>query len=413
MHKWAKAAGMGCYIARMLPKQTRDRRSFGRLRQRSSGRWQAGYTGPDGRLYRAPNTFQAKDDATAWLSAERKLIDLGEWLPPSQRGQREKQNRIKFAAYADKWLANRLVKGQPLKPRTTAHYKALLKNQLAPTFGAMPVASITREDVEAWYADQGSATPTLTAHAYSLLRTILGSAVEDGLLTASPCHIRGAGTTRRAHKVEPLTLPELEILVEAMLPKHRLLILLATWCALRFGELAELRRSDIDLKNGRLKIRRGVVRVNGQTLVGTPKTDAGSRDVAIPPHLIDTIKAHLAEHAEPGRNGLVFPAANGGHLAPTTLYGEHPRKVRTADGIEWRGGSNFYRARALAGRPDLRVHDLRHTGAVLAAQTGATLAELMSRLGHSTPDAAMRYQHASVDRDALIARRLSEMAGGA
>jgi hypothetical protein len=48
---------------------------------------------------------------------------------------------------------------------------------------------------------------------------------------------------------------------------------------------------------------------------------------------------------------------------------------------------------------------------VLAAQTGATLAELMGRLGHTTPGAAMRYQHAAADRDAEIARRLSELAG--
>lgn len=55
-------------------------------------------------------------------------------------------------------------------------------------------------------------------------------------------------------------------------------------------------------------------------------------------------------------------------------------------------------------------HDLRHTGAVLAAQTGATLAELMGHAGHSTPGAAMRYQHAAADRDAEIGRRLSDLA---
>ena len=73
----------------------------------------------------------------------------------------------------------------------------------------------------------------------------------------------------------------------------------------------------------------------------------------------------------------------------------------------------YYPARDAAGRPDLRFHDLRHTGAVLAAQTGATLAELMARLGHSTPAAAMRYQHAAQDRDAVIASRLSEMVAAA
>lgn len=63
--------------------------------------------------------------------------------------------------------------------------------------------------------------------------------------------------------------------------------------------------------------------------------------------------------------------------------------------------------------PDLRFHDLRHTGAVLAAQAGATLAELMARLGHSTPGAALRYQHAAAGRDTQIAIALSRIANGA
>jgi integrase len=61
---------------------------------------------------------------------------------------------------------------------------------------------------------------------------------------------------------------------------------------------------------------------------------------------------------------------------------------------------------AIAGRPDLRFHDLRHTGAVLAAATGASLAELMARLGHGTAAAALRYQHAAQDRDQTIAAQV-------
>ena len=70
----------------------------------------------------------------------------------------------------------------------------------------------------------------------------------------------------------------------------------------------------------------------------------------------------------------------------------------------------YYPAREAAGRKNLRWHDLRHSGAVLAAQTGATLAELMGRLGHTTPGAAMCHQHAAADRDTEIAGRLSELA---
>jgi integrase len=91
-------------------------------------------------------------------------------------------------------------------------------------------------------------------------------------------------------------------------------------------------------------------------------------------------------------DALLFPAEHGGHLAPSTLY------------------RHFYKARERAGRPDLRFHDLRHSGAALAALSGATLAELMARLGHSTPQAAMRYQHAAQGRDEALAVALSKVA---
>ena len=178
--------------------------------------------------------------------------------------------------------------------------------------------------------------------------------------------------------------------------RYRVMTLLAAWCGLRFGELTELRRRDIDMTAGVIRVRRGVSRVDGDYVIGTPKSDAGIRDVAVPPHLHPALTGHLRANTPNGSDALLFPSATdpSRHLAPASLY-----KV-------------FYRARLEAGRPDLRWHDLRHTGAVLAAQTGATLAELMGRLGHSTPQAALRYQHVAGGRDAEIAAALSRMAEG-
>ena len=126
---------------------------------------------------------------------------------------------------------------------------------------------------------------------------------------------------------------------------------------------------------------------------GPPKSDAGRRTVAIPPHLLGAVQEHLACHVGPDPDDLLFPAQHGGHLAPSTFY------------------RHFYKARAVAGRADARFHDLRHTGAVLAASGGANLAELMGRLGHSSPAAALRYQHVAAGRDQVIAEMLSKMAG--
>jgi integrase len=363
-----------------------SRRSFGRLRKLRSGRWQPAYIGPDNALHHAPTTYEAKIDAEGWLANERRLIAAEDWTPPDQRSAIMVIKSPTLAEYSGPWLADRT-----LKPRTREHYQALLDHHILPSLGDKPLKAFTPATIRAWHAEQGSRTPTMRAHAYGLLRTILATAQHDGLITANPCHIHGAGNSKRVHKIKPLTLPELETLTAAMPARYQAMTLLAAWCGLRFGELAELRRSDIDMRNGRIKIRRAVVRVDGRFEVTTPKSDAGTRDVAVPPHLLPILKAHLAEYAEFGRDGLLFPAASGGHLAPSSLY-----KV-------------FYPARKAAGRPDLRWHDLRHTGAVLAAATGATLAELMARLGHSTQGAALRYQHAAQDRDMEIARKLSAM----
>jgi len=112
------------------------------------------------------------------------------------------------------------------------------------------------------------------------------------------------------------------------------------------------------------------------------------------------VKDHLSKHTALGRDALLFPAS----------AEESPYFAGTLDKII----SQARRDRADYGFAQLRLivaflrwHDLRHTRAVLPAQTGATLAELMGRLGHTAP--AMRYQYTAADRDAEIARRLSAL----
>ena len=293
----------------------RGRRGFGEIERLPSGRYRVRYTGPDALRHGAPHTFGAKIDAEGWLAEERRLVELGTWTPPEDRGTRLPLDA--FGAYAEAWLANR-----PLKPRTREHYASLLRGPLA-SLAPARVADLTPVMVRTWHAQLNAKHPTLRAHAYSLLRAILKTAVEDELLPQNPCHIRGAGNSKRVHKIEPLTIAQLETLVAAMPKRYQVMTLLAAWCGLRFGELTELRRSDIDLDNKIvIRIRRGVVRVGGRYLVGTPKSAAGIRDVAIPPHIVLAIRQHMKDHAAFGRDGLLFPAANDptGHLAPTALY---------------------------------------------------------------------------------------------
>jgi len=359
----------------------RRKASFGSVRRLPSRRWQARYTAPDLVRHTAAGTFDTRSDAEAWLAQRRTEIAHGTWAPVRSAVPT-------LAVYAETWIADR-----ELKPRTRAEYRGLLDRHILPALGEHTLDTLTPAIVRMWHARMKTG-PTARAHAYSLLKTILATAVTDDVIPANPCRVRGAASAKRVKQIRPATLDELTALVEALPARYRALALLSAWCGLRFGEAAALTRTDLDRTNGIVRVRRAVVRVNGDVQLGTPKSAAGVRDVRIPPHLLPLLAAHVLEHAAPGRDGLLFPGRDGRHLAPSTLH-----RV-------------FVPARAAAGRPDLRFHDLRHTGAVLAAQTGATLAELMNRLGHTTAGAAMRYQHASADRDLVVARALSALATG-
>lgn len=368
----------------------RGKRSWGSIRKLPSGRYQVRYLGPDREYHPAPVTFTTKTDASAWLAAEQTKISSGAW----EAEQAPRREVPAVTDYVRQWIATRTTAtGEPLRPKTRHQYEQLHARHIADDpIGALALDAVAAADVRDWWARLPGDRPTWRAHAYRLLRAAFNSAVDEELIAATPCRIRSGGASKRERDVRPATLAELESIVESMPDRYRAAVLLAAWCALRFGELTELRRSDVDLKAGVVHVRRAVVHVDGTDIVGPPKSAAGVRTVAIPPHVLPVVQEHLQGVAG-GRTALLFPSERDpqSHLALSTL------------------ARHFDKAREAAGRPDLRWHDLRHTGAVLAAQAGATLAELQGRLGHSSVAAALVYQHAADGRDAEIARRMSEM----
>lgn len=195
------------------------------------------------------------------------------------------------------------MRGRPLKERTAAGYRDIRTRYLA-RFLDTPVTAITRADVAAWYHDLDPTKVTARSHAYSLFRSIMASAVDDGLQAANPVHIRGAGGKTHKPDVELFTAKEVQQLADLMPARHRLAVLLAAWCGLRFGEIAALRRSDLTL----------------------PKSVAGERTVVIPPHIVPDVRTHLAGHAQWGKDGLVFPATHKGtdYLTPASCTAPRP-----------------------------------------------------------------------------------------
>lgn len=253
----------------------------------------------------------------------------------------------------------------------------------------MPVGSITTEAVRAWLSRvRNDSSELQSAKAYRLLRAILNVAVSDSVIVRNPCVIRGAGQEHSGER--PLaTAEQIHQLAEAIRPHLRSLILLAGFAALRRGELFGLERRDVDLATGQLSVQRQAVYLkDGTRKVTAPKSAAGVRTVGLPPFVVEALQDHLATWTAPDLNSPVFVGERGGPLGTVSLQ------------------ACFDEARRKAGLTQFTLHDLRHAGGTMAAWTGATTKELMARLGHSTHDAALRYQHAAQARDAEIAAKL-------
>lgn len=367
----------------------RNRRSWGKVRASGRTRFQASYPDPllgSDIMHKAPKTFGTRMDAEGWLAAERKLIDSGTWTPPATR--KPAGNTITLREYANEWIGTR-----DLTPKTRALYDDLLDSRIFPTFGDSYLSDITAAEVRAWIATMRN-IPGRRKQCYDLLRTITRTAASDGLIPASPCQ-EGNLKPAKSRTMELLTPAELWALYDKMPQQYRLSVLVMTFGALRFGECIELRRKDVQDRDGVmvLRIRRACVRVGKEMIVGKPKTQDGVRDVTLPGSVADLMREHLRDRTCNGAEALVFTTNKGTRLSQATY------------------ATTLRLALSKIGHPGVRIHDLRHLGGTLAAQAGATTRELMQRLGHSTPAQAMQYQHVAAGRDAAIADRLGEIAG--
>jgi len=169
------------------------------------------------------------------------------------------------------------------------------------------------------------------------------------------------------------------------------MVLLTVFASLRWGELAALRRCDIDLEAATVRIARQLSELGGVLSFSPPKTNAGLRTVIIPGVIMPELTSHLDRFTGPAEDALIFTSPEGAPLRHSNFR----RRV-------------WLPALKAAGLSPVHFHDLRHTGNDLAADTGASLRELMDRMGHSTSRAAMIYQHSKDERQQAIADAISK-----
>jgi integrase len=203
------------------------RRRFGRVRRLASGRYQARYLGPDGVDRPAPGTFASKTSAEKWLVRKEAEIHDDQWLDPDL-------GRVTFGQYAQAWIRER----PSLRPNTRQVYRYVLGRHLLPTFGNRQIANIKEGHIRRWRSEllDSGASPASAAKSYRLLKAIMNTAVDDGIIRKNPCRVRGASQDRSPER-PVLTVREVVSLVDAMGERYRALVLLAVFGSLRWGEL--------------------------------------------------------------------------------------------------------------------------------------------------------------------------------
>jgi integrase len=280
--------------------------------------------------------------------------------------------------YLPEWLEGK----QALRPSTRASYDSHIRLYLVPYLGHIALAELRAEDIERMYREimvrnsgrTRMVSPATTRRIHATLTSALSTAERRGLVQ------RNAAATvelARAPKASARAWTSaefakfLELVAEDRL---HLLFLLLGMRGLRRGEVVGLRWRDVDLHARSLRIEQSAVSVNGQTVLGPPKSSSGVRTVAIDGQTAAKLHWHGCQQqlenrdriGTPVLSELVFTDTEGGALDPTFVSRHFDRLVKKH------------------GLPRIRLHDLRHTSASIGLASGETLLEVSRRLGHSS-----------------------------
>lgn len=310
------------------------------------------------------------------------------WVRHNQRSGTyidEDLGRVLVRDLMDDWLAT-LVH---YKPSTLSTVKSDVAATILPYWGGWILADITRADVQRWVTGMDKAGRTVeTIH--GRLLGFLAWCVEEGRLAKNPAkRVNLPEGNKRQHVF--LSVDQVTALADSIAVRYQGFIWVLATTGMRMGEACELRVGDLDVRRRRITISRAVVK----GVVGTPK-NRGTRTVPVTP----TAMEYLVKAAEKkGRDDLLFTTPRGRQIAANNF------KRREFDAAVAKVNDDASDRKA-KGRPagvmipeGLWVHDLRHTAASWAVQSGASVKSVQRMLGHKTASMTLDVYAGLFDQD--------------
>lgn len=357
---------------------TRAAQGAGSIRQRTDGTWEARYiVGHDtrtGKAIRKSVYAKTQKEARQKLAQAVAAIDNEDYFEPS---------KMTVAQWVNIWLAEYMGDKKFL---TVKHYKAQCRTHIVPGIGAVKLAALKPPMIQAFYnrIQREGLAPKSVRNVHGILTKCLSTAVQVGYLRNNPA---AAVTLPKVQKseVKPLTDEQVKHFLRLSDgDEHGLLLKVILFTGLREAEAIGLTWDCIDFKTGTMKI--------SKQLQSRPLADGGyafaplknnkTRILKPASYVMNLLRQRQKEQAEQRmaagavwqawrtpeeqKTALVFTTATGNHLRAATVY-DHYKKLA-----------------AQIGAPESRVHDLRHTFAVLSLQNGDDVKTVQANLGHAT-----------------------------
>jgi len=364
------------------------------------------------------SSHRTRREAEGHLAQIVSAMQGGAWTPPT---------KMLLGDFFDQWLRD--YAAGTVGPVTLRNYRDILRVHLTPAIGRVPLSMLSAQTIQGYMSRKladGLSPSSVQTH-YRLLHEVLGHAVRWGLLVRNPAAMADPPRRRR---YEPTIWDEEQVrmfLAEARRSsRYYPLFLTAVLTGMRAGELAGLRWQDVDFGLGVASVRQTLYRLEGnkkagvapQVLFKAPKTAASRRAIALPPAVIEVLRAAQEDQRENRRllgteyqaHDLVFCQADG---KPLHMHNVVRRDFRRAIGLRTlreRLKKQGVAEEALPkGLPVIRFHDLRHLHASYLARAGVPPKVAQERLGHATPGFTMQvYTHVLAGQQEAAAQAVEE-----
>ena len=340
----------------------------GNIRKRKDGRWEGRYTaGHD------PETGkQIFKNVLGKTQAEVKE-KLKKALEEAKKVDVTRTGKYTVETWMDEWFEN--VAKLKVRPSSHQTYRGYIDHHIAPNIGNISLEKLSTMDLQKLYRklmnkgrverieakDQPKGLSAKTVRNINqVISSAMDFAVAQKIIHENPC--KAVALPKVEHK-EMQTIPAEQLqafLAEAKATGVYEMYYIELATGLRRGELLGLKWTDIDWKNGIIKVRRSIARVNGEIVESPLKTKNSYRAVTISPQAIEVLKQQKAKT----NDAYVFPSPNGGPISPDSVNNMLKRVLERA------------------GIPKVRFHDLRHTFATIALQNGVDIKTVSGMLGH-------------------------------